>query len=220
MISNSALKKISGVALLTVFLLNQAPQAYAWGRGNPRIRPEDPNRGYYTPNYSPHGRAVRDLPDGYMRTIIGGLEYFYWQGMFYRMMEDRYVVVPAPVGAVVTTIPQGSQPVIVDGIPYYNINGVTYMYTPEGYQVVPQPKTIIVKKYIVEKEDSAKTVNVKGTTTAVSDSDEAFTINIPNSKGSYTAVTLKRSGAGFVGPQGEYYAEFPRVKQLKVMYAK
>ena len=49
---------------------------------------------------------------------------------------------------------------------------------------------------------------------------EVLTVNIPNSRGGYTAVTLKRSGNGFVGPQGEYYAEHPTVEQLKVLYGK
>ena len=50
--------------------------------------------------------------------------------------------------------------------------------------------------------------------------DDLFTVNIPNSQGTYTAVTLRRSGNGFVGPQGEFYTEFPRVEQLKAMYGK
>jgi hypothetical protein len=47
-----------------------------------------------------------------------------------------------------------------------------------------------------------------------------FTVNIPNDHGGYTAVVIKRSGNGFVGPQGEYYPEFPKVFQLKLMYGK
>jgi hypothetical protein len=47
-----------------------------------------------------------------------------------------------------------------------------------------------------------------------------FTVNIPNDHGSYTAVIIKRSGNGYVGPQGEYYPDFPTVAQLKVMYGK
>ena len=49
---------------------------------------------------------------------------------------------------------------------------------------------------------------------------EYFTVNIPNYKGGYSPVTLTRSGAGFIGPQGEYYPEFPKIKQLKEMYGK
>ena len=47
-----------------------------------------------------------------------------------------------------------------------------------------------------------------------------FTVNIPNDHGGYTAVVIKRSGNGFTGPQGEFYPEFPKVSQLKIMYGK
>ena len=49
---------------------------------------------------------------------------------------------------------------------------------------------------------------------------DSITVNIPNYRGSYTPVTLKRSGSGFIGPQGEFYTEFPKVSQLIVMYGK
>jgi hypothetical protein len=52
------------------------------------------------------------------------------------------------------------------------------------------------------------------------DNGDAITVNIPNNKGGYTAVVLKRSGNGFVGPQGEFYSEFPKVSQLQTMYGK
>ncbi len=48
----------------------------------------------------------------------------------------------------------------------------------------------------------------------------AFTINIPNNHGGYTAIVIKRSGNGFTGPQGEFYPEFPKVAQLKIIYGK
>lgn len=220
MLNKTNIKKVLGVFLLAALLLNQAPDAFAQGRGGlGRERGPGPEP-YYTPHYTPHGRAMHDLPNGYLRLIMGGLEYFYWEGMFYRMTQNQYVVVSAPIGAVVTTIPQGSQPVIVDGVAYYNINGVTYMYTPYGYQVVPQPKTVIIKNYVTEQKASASNTGAVAQGTSAANSEESFTVNIPNSKGGYTAVTLKRSGNGFVGPQSEYYTEFPKIEQLKVMYAK
>ncbi|MFA5255249.1 MAG: DUF6515 family protein [Candidatus Omnitrophota bacterium] len=213
-------KKILGLFLLVSFLLSQAPDVYAQsrGRGRPGPHQDYSPEPYYTPHYASHGKATHDLPGGYIRLIMGGLEYFYWEGMFYRMKQNQYIVVPAPVGAVVTAIPQGSRPVVIDGTPYYNINGVTYMYTPYGYQVVPQPKKIVINNYAVEQKDTTKAVD--GQETPSSAAEESFTINVPNHKGGYTAVILKRSGEGFTGPQGEYYTEFPRVEQLKVMYAK
>lgn len=49
---------------------------------------------------------------------------------------------------------------------------------------------------------------------------DEFTVNVPNDRGGYTAVVIKRSGNGFTGPQGEFYPEFPKVSQLKIMYGK
>jgi hypothetical protein len=97
------------------------------------------------------------------------------------------------------------------------------MYTSYGYQVVPQPKTIIIKNYTTGQEVPVNTPvgNIQGVQGASpTNAEESFTVNVPNSKGGYTAVTLKRSGNGFIGPQGEYYTEFPKIEQLKAMYAK
>ena len=49
---------------------------------------------------------------------------------------------------------------------------------------------------------------------------EESTINIPNSRGGYTSVTLRKAGTGYVGPQGEYYYEHPTVDQLRTLYGK
>ncbi len=55
---------------------------------------------------------------------------------------------------------------------------------------------------------------------AFDDQQNEFTVNIPNDHGGFTAVVIKRSGNGFTGPQGEFYPEFPKVFQLKIMYGK
>ncbi len=200
--------------IVTTFLIMSflipSTQAYAWGG------PRGP-RGHFRP----HGHSMDMLPFAAATLFIAGASYYYWQGEFYRRERERYVVVAAPVGAIVNTIPEGYQPIIIDGTTYYIINGVTYMYTPHGYQVVPQPKTIIVQNTnagtpVVTTTVPASTVE----NTPASNTSNSFTVNIPNSKKGYTPVTLKRSGTGFVGPQGEYYSEFPSIEQLKVMYAK
>ena len=51
-------------------------------------------------------------------------------------------------------------------------------------------------------------------------SGDTATINVPNSNGGYTAVVLKRSGNGYVGPQGEYYDQIPTTAQLQAMYGR
>ena len=50
--------------------------------------------------------------------------------------------------------------------------------------------------------------------------EEANTIsvNITNSNDSIYTVKLKKQGAGYVGPRGEYYANMPTEEQLKQVY--
>lgn len=48
--------------------------------------------------------------------------------------------------------------------------------------------------------------------------DDTIVVNVPNNNGSYTPVTLHRSGGGYVGPRGEYYITMPTVDQLKAVY--
>jgi|GEM_PF-627191 len=55
---------------------------------------------------------------------------------------------------------------------------------------------------------------------APASSEDSITVNVPNGQGGYNPVIIKRSGSGFVGPQGEYYPEFPKVSQLQAMYSK
>ena len=45
-------------------------------------------------------------------------------------------------------------------------------------------------------------------------------VNVPNSDGTTTPVTLTRQGSGYIGPQGEYYQDTPTVDQLKALYGK
>ena len=54
----------------------------------------------------------------------------------------------------------------------------------------------------------------------VNGGQDTFPVNVPNNSGGYITVVIKRSGNGYVGPQGEFYAQFPAVSQLKAMYAK
>jgi len=47
---------------------------------------------------------------------------------------------------------------------------------------------------------------------------DQFTVNIPNVHGGYNAVVIRKSGEGFIGPDGEYYPEFPKIFQLQMKY--
>ena len=45
-------------------------------------------------------------------------------------------------------------------------------------------------------------------------------VHIPNGDGSYTSVLLSKTDKGYLGPQGEFYADHPTEDQLKTRYCK
>jgi hypothetical protein len=75
---------------------------------------------------------------------------------------------------------------------------------PPQEVVVAQPAPVVVSQ-------AAPTTTYSGDT---------VTVNVPNSSGGLTAVVLKRSGNGYLGPQGEYYDQVPSTAQLQAMYGK
>ena len=131
---------------------------------------------------------------------------YYYGGPYYPYYADPYYY--AQPGYVVVSS-SGYQPVVVNGVTYYVNNGVYYIYTQYGYQAVVTPIGT-----------TASVVQTAPVTAIPVDTDNSFTINIPNNKGGYTTVLLKKSGKGFIGPQGEFYSEFPKVSQLQLMYGK
>ncbi len=97
---------------------------------------------------------------------------------------------------------------IVNGNTYYVKNGVYYIYNGYYYQDVPPPVVNIVQSV----------PNQAVSVTAEDKNGDYLTVNIPNHKGGFTPVTLKRSNAGFIGPQGELYKDFPKIAQLETIY--
>lgn len=193
------------VFLVSIFLIYPKASLADWRGGHE-------GRHFYRWHDHPHfGIHVDVLPDTYFTLWVGGARYYYYDGLYYNRINNGYVITPPPVGAVVSTIPADFQPVIINGMTYYTNNGVYYVYTPNGYQAVPQP---VVQSVPIMVQPAPTPVTV------TTDTGESFTVNIPNSQGGYTAVVIKRSGKGFVGPQGEFYSEFPKVSQLKAMYGK
>lgn len=157
-------------------------------------------------SYLPHGSfSIR---------LGGGRRYHYYDGVYYNQIGTTYVVVPPPSGAVVNVIPTDYQPVVINGRTYYTNNGVYYQYTSSGYQVVPQPVQIIESPAVVSAP-APQVINASGG----EELDSLPSIS-PMTKADTSVLSSKRSGSGFIGPQGEFYSEFPKVAQLKAMYAK
>ena len=128
------------------------------------------------------------------------------------------------LGAVAASLPPYYATVYAGGVPYYYYDGIYYRPCPSGYVVVPAPvmaapavaAPVVTQPVMSSPVESANVVQAASPTPQ----GELFTVNIPNYKGGYSPVTLTRSGTGFIGPQGEYYPEFPKIKQLKEMYGR
>jgi hypothetical protein len=175
------------------------------------------DRGYHHDDHAfyryhdhPHyGLHMHFLPEGYLTIWVGMHRYYYYDGLYYTYIGGDYVIVNPPIGAHVTVIPPDFQPVLINGVTYYTDNGIYYILTKHhGYKVVVHPTPFVVTQ---------PAVTVVAAPVSVQDS---FPVNIPNNNGGYVTVVIKKSGNGFVGPQGEFYAQFPSVAQLKVMYTK
>lgn len=204
-------KMVSVCAVLLAGVLFLQPiQAFAWGGGHGRDR--GPARGgnhhsrYVNHPYPAHGSVVVSLPLAFFEIILGGRRYYHSGGVFYERRARNYVVVSPPIGAVVEGIPVGYQVRIINGATYYTMDNVYYRYTPRGYMVVAPPAATVVS--------TVSAVPVPGS------AEQTFTVYVPGSGGGYHAVVIIRYGNGFIGPQGEFYPEFPTVEQLRVMYSR
>ena len=53
---------------------------------------------------------------------------------------------------------------------------------------------------------------------AAYESANTYVVNVQNSNGSTTPVTIRRAGDRWVGPRGEYYSVLPTAEQLRPVY--
>lgn len=91
-------------------------------------------RDYYRPGYQ-----LRYLPHGFNRLFVGGLEYFFFDGFFYRPHRNEYRVVDAPIGAIVLSLPRLHFNFVWNGLDYFVSGNTYYRPHPQGYVVVPNP---------------------------------------------------------------------------------
>jgi hypothetical protein len=145
-----------------------------------------------------------------------------------------YSIATPPIGAVIGYIPDGYSTVVVGGIPYYYYDGYYFRSCPSGYVVVEAPTAVSASS----QEQPAKAQQSTGTSNQVTpapsstqeskaqpgaittSSDDAMTVNIPNTNGGFTTVRLTKVKDGYKGPQGEFYPNHPTVDELRVLYGK
>lgn len=143
----------------------------------------------------------------------GGREgrHVYRDGRWYRhgWLGLDVAVTALAIGAIIESLPPRSTTVIVGGVPYYYYDNMYYRPCTGGYYVVV-PAPVATQPIVIAPQAVMPQAQVAG--------PDTVTVNIPNSRGGYTAVTLKKYGNGYIGPQGEYYSENPTVDQLRTLY--
>jgi hypothetical protein len=140
--------------------------------------------------------------------VVGRERYNYHDGRFFRpsWFGFEFLLSAPPFGAIVMSLPIGHHAVIIGGAQYYQYSNVYYKPCPSGYLVVPQPAAVVNPAPVVLAPQQVPR--------------ETVTVNVPNSNGSYTSITLARRDNGYIGPQGEYYPDHPTVDKLRALYGK
>jgi hypothetical protein len=91
------------------------------------------------------GRRLAVLPVGFLTLQIGGVPYFYCNGIYYQGSTGAYQEVYPPVGAAVPQPPDGSIAIEAGGVTYYFAGGAFYLQQPDGtFAVAPTPIGVVV----------------------------------------------------------------------------
>ncbi|MBF0593586.1 MAG: hypothetical protein HQL22_01315 [Candidatus Omnitrophica bacterium] len=160
----------------------------------------------------PIGVVVTSIPPDFHPVVINGVTYFTDNGTYYVYTRYGYQVVPPPVTLVQQPVIVVQQPVVQAAAPAQ----------PAVVMASQPPAAPVQDPVIVPEQVSVKAASpspVQPVAMAIS-AEQSFTVNIPDNKGGYVAVVIKKTDKGFTGPQGELYETFPKVAQLQVMYVK
>jgi len=93
------------------------------------------------PYYHRPGYVIGALPRLAVTLSLGGLLFYYADGIYYRRAASGYIVSVPPVGMVVSTLPIGYTVYMVGGRTYYYYADVYYVWDDPhtGYRVVSPP---------------------------------------------------------------------------------
>jgi hypothetical protein len=90
-------------------------------------------------------RHFRVLPFGFLALEVGGVPFYYSDGIYYQPGDGGYDEVYPPVGATIQQPPDGAIPIYAGGTTYYYAGGGFYVQQPDGtYAIVPAPIGVIV----------------------------------------------------------------------------
>lgn len=89
--------------------------------------------------------VVRVLPTSCLPVYYGGINYSYYNGIYYRPYRDTYVVSFPPIGLRIGILPLDCQLYTFFGRSYHYYNGSYYQPIGNEYEVVPPPVGALVE---------------------------------------------------------------------------
>lgn len=82
---------------------------------------------YYRYTNLPHwGYTYRAVPRGTFIYPHGGIQYYYYNGIYYKPVGKKYVIVKAPIGIRVGSLPSGNVHMVINGRKYFYYYGTYY----------------------------------------------------------------------------------------------
>ncbi len=106
------------------------------------------------------GRRLAALPVGFLALQVGGVPYYYSDGIYYEPADSGYQEVYPPVGAALPQPPDGAIEIDTGGQAYYYAGGAFYVQQPDStYATAPTPLGVVVP----ELPPGAIQVSVNGT---------------------------------------------------------
>ena len=103
----------------------------------------DVNRPRFWHDFSPGARRHR-LREGFISLFLGGVPYFYDDGIYYQQVGDDYQEVYPPVGAIIGQLPDGAIEIDADNSVYYYAAGAFYVQQDGGFVIAPTPIGVTV----------------------------------------------------------------------------
>jgi len=97
------------------------------------------------PHYHRPGYITRSLPSVALSIALGGLLFYYIDGIYYRHHTGGYIVAVPPVGLIVPRLPLGYTIFRSRGLTYYYYADVYYVWdgVHRGYRVVETPAAYV-----------------------------------------------------------------------------
>ena len=97
------------------------------------------SRYHHDRSYPARGQYIDVLPRGRRLVVFGRDRYFFFDGVWYRPVGRRFLIVAPPIGLAISFLPPYHTTIMIGRVPYYYANEVYYMAGPGGYVVVSPP---------------------------------------------------------------------------------